>query len=502
MKSIVYRTVSALLCIVLFCAGISITAFAEQEEIQNVSLSEDGVLTWDPYEGATRYWIILGSSASAFQPEGTSANLYREALEANLPSGTYSFSLVACDDAWNNLSLTYRGTFDFVAPVGLDEVKGLCWDGKTAKWDAVEGAIGYMVYVYSGDSAVIYDYVEETSRDFSGSIGFVLGNDYSFAVMAIAESGGANGPMSAKSETIPGWFEYKDIQNVKIENGVLSWDPFEGAARYWLIMGGAWEPTGTSVDLNELLAQGGFESGTYSIDLVACLDDWTNLSKHYKGTYEYVKSEEEPAAPVYTVTVVTEGKGTATATPESGEDGTVVTLTATPGEGYRFVHWVRWEGMLSGGLEIPSAESATTAFVITGYNVTVAAVFEPLPPEESEPESESGEPEESFVESIADVSGTEEASSPEESAPAEESAPVEVSGPDESSALPEGSDPVETSAAETSDIIVPVDNPEEGGSNGTTVALIIVSVILGLVLAAGGVFAFMHFRNRKLDAKK
>ena len=222
MKSIVYRTVSALLCIVLFCAGISITAFAEQEEIQNVSLSEDGVLTWDPYEGATRYWIILGSSASAFQPEGTSANLYEKALENNLPSGTYSFSLVACDDAWNNLSLTYRGTFDFVAPVGLDEVKGLCWDGKTAKWDAVEGAIGYMVYVYSGDSAVIYDYVEETSRDFSGSIGFVLGNDYSFAVMAIAESGGANGPMSAKSETIPGWFEYKDIQNVKIENGVLS----------------------------------------------------------------------------------------------------------------------------------------------------------------------------------------------------------------------------------------------------------------------------------------
>ena len=502
MKRTLYRLVSALLCMVLFCTGATLTAFAEQEEIQNVSLSEDGVLTWDPYEGATRYWIILGSSSVAFRPEGTSANLYEKALENNLPSGTYSFSLVACDDSWNNLSLTYRGQFEFVAPIGLDEVKGLYWDGKTARWDAVEGAVGYMVYVYSGDNCNTYDYVEETSCDFSESISFVLGNDYSFAVMAIAESGGANGPMSAKSDTIPGWFEYKDIQNVKIENGVLSWDPFEGASRYWLIMGGAWEPEGTSADLDKLLADGGFESGTYSFDLVACLDNWINISNHYIGTYEYIKSDEEPPAPVYNTTIVVQGRGTATATPESGSDGTVITLTATPDKGYRFVHWVRQAGMLSGGLEVPDAESATTSFVISGYNVKLVAVFEPLPSEESEPESGSGEPEESFVESIADVSGTEEASSPEESAPAEESAPVEVSGPDEGSALPEGSEPVETSAAETSDVIVPVDNPEKGGSNGTTVALIIVSVILGLVLAAGGVFAFMHFRNRKLDAKK
>ena len=173
--------------------------------------------------------------------------------------------------------------------------------------------------------------------------------------------------------------------------------------------------------------------------------------------------------------MVTEGKGTATATPESGEDGTVVTLTATPGEGYRFVHWVRWAGMLSGGLEIPSAESATTAFVITGFNVTVAAVFEPLPPEESEPEI--SEPE---------------ASEPENS---EDSTPVSDVSETEVSA--ESEDPF--CEGEESGDAAPVGDESDGG--GTNVALIIVSVIAGLALAAGAVFAFLFFRNKKLDTK-
>ncbi len=459
MKTNICRIISVLLCIVLFCAGVPVTAFAEQQEIRNVTISDSGVLTWDPYEGATRYWITLGSSAVAFQPEGTSSDLYKEAMKANLPSGTYSFSLVACDDNWNNLSLTYYGTYIFNPPVGLDEVKGLRWEGRTAKWDAVEGAVGYNVYIYGGGNMILNDYCEETSLDYSKSVWLEAGNDYCFSVMAVAEGDNANGPMSEFSDTIPGWFERKDIQNVKLENGILSWDPYEGADRYWLIMGGAWEPEGTSADLNFLLISGDYGSGVYSIDLVACLDDWTNISKHYTGTFEYVKSD----VPLYTVTIVTEGSGTATASTRYGPDGTVVTLTATPDEGHRFKEWVRWEGMLSGGLDVPNADSATTSFTISGYNVKLAAVFEPLPAEESEQVSAEESEDEPPVSSVS-----------------------------ESEVSAESEDPF--CEGEESGDGTPVSSEGSGGSN---TALIIVSVLLALALAAGAVFAFLFYKNKK-----
>ena len=78
----------------------------------------------------------------------------------------------------------------------------------------------------------------------------------------------------------------------------------------------------------------------------------------------------------YNVTINNDGNGTASASPTSGPDGTVVTLTATPNPGYKFKEWVREAGMLSGGLDVPNATSATTTFMISGYNVVVTATFE------------------------------------------------------------------------------------------------------------------------------
>ena len=89
--------------------------------------------------------------------------------------------------------------------------------------------------------------------------------------------------------------------------------------------------------------------------------------------------EEDTTAPKYNVTVNNDGNGTASASPTIGPDGTVVTLTATPNPGYKFKEWVREEGMLSGGLDVPNATSATTTFMISGYNVVVKATFELIP---------------------------------------------------------------------------------------------------------------------------
>ena len=77
---------------------------------------------------------------------------------------------------------------------------------------------------------------------------------------------------------------------------------------------------------------------------------------------------------LYTVTVAADpaAGGTAAAKPVSGPEGTEVTLTATPNEGYAFKEWQ----VASGGVKITDDK-----FTIGTENVEIKAVFEELPPE-------------------------------------------------------------------------------------------------------------------------
>ena len=72
------------------------------------------------------------------------------------------------------------------------------------------------------------------------------------------------------------------------------------------------------------------------------------------------------ANPVYTVTVQTDGSGTASASATSAVEGTEITLAATPNDGYRFVEWQ----VVSGGVTITNNQ-----FTMPDADVTVKAVF-------------------------------------------------------------------------------------------------------------------------------
>ncbi len=74
--------------------------------------------------------------------------------------------------------------------------------------------------------------------------------------------------------------------------------------------------------------------------------------------------------PTYTVTVTNDGHGTASADIASGAEGTEVTLTATPSEGYRFKEWQ----VVSGGITVTNNK-----FTIGTANVEVKAIFELIP---------------------------------------------------------------------------------------------------------------------------
>lgn len=72
----------------------------------------------------------------------------------------------------------------------------------------------------------------------------------------------------------------------------------------------------------------------------------------------------------YAITVQNDGNGTASANFNSAAEGAEITLTATPNSGYRFKEWQ----VISGGVTV-----VNNKFSVLDTNVTVKAIFEPVP---------------------------------------------------------------------------------------------------------------------------
>ena len=92
--------------------------------------------------------------------------------------------------------------------------------------------------------------------------------------------------------------------------------------------------------------------------------------------------KDAPPAPVeYTVTVTTEGNGTASATPSTAAAGTEITLTVMPSEEY---HFKEWQVESPAGLVITNNK-----FTMPDGNVEVKAIFEadtpPMPTDPAKP---------------------------------------------------------------------------------------------------------------------
>ena len=92
-------------------------------------------------------------------------------------------------------------------------------------------------------------------------------------------------------------------------------------------------------------------------------------------TVKAVFEQDSPTPPVtYTVTVQTDGNGTASASPISAAAGSKIALSATPKDGYHFTEWQ----IISGGVTISG-----NSFTMPSRNVIVKAIFEqdaPAPP--------------------------------------------------------------------------------------------------------------------------
>jgi uncharacterized repeat protein (TIGR02543 family) len=88
----------------------------------------------------------------------------------------------------------------------------------------------------------------------------------------------------------------------------------------------------------------------------------------------YAQWDEIP----HKITASNDGNGTATASVSEGKKGTVITISATPNDGYKFANWE----VVSGGVSLTDETSAATTFTLGTEDVEVKANFEVLPPNE------------------------------------------------------------------------------------------------------------------------
>ena len=84
------------------------------------------------------------------------------------------------------------------------------------------------------------------------------------------------------------------------------------------------------------------------------------------------KTESIPMLTEYSVTVNTDGNGTASASPATAVAGTEITLSAKAKSGYHFKEWQ----VVSGGVTLANETSATTTFIMPANDVTIEAEFE------------------------------------------------------------------------------------------------------------------------------
>ena len=115
----------------------------------------------------------------------------------------------------------------------------------------------------------------------------------------------------------------------------------------------------TSIVVDELPDGTPFQNGTtYTFYMEA----------YYPGRKIISNIAEAMPNPVYSITLQTDGNGTASSSPpDSAAEGSVVTLTATPNSGY---HFVRWE-VVSGSIAIEN-----NRFTMPGEAVIIRAIFE------------------------------------------------------------------------------------------------------------------------------
>lgn len=263
-------------------------AYAADTDLQNVNLAADGTLTWDAFEGAKYYDIIISNFNVLF--EDTSCNLAQILEDHGKKSGNYTVEIYAKDKDYIEISAPYYVNYTYTARnPQLATPTNFTWSGTTVSWDSVENAEYYYVYVYEDSFHAFYigsPTVYENKVDIAP---YLYEGTYDYGICVVAKAEGYPDSEQGESDFKSLTKELPAMTGVSIaSNGIMTWDAFSGAERYEISMSAfSALAEGTSADLNEILKSYGKPSGEYDVTIKALDSSYKQISKAWAGTYDY-----------------------------------------------------------------------------------------------------------------------------------------------------------------------------------------------------------------------
>lgn len=104
-------------CLIMMCGLFTVIkseVWAGEVAMTGVSISSEGVMTWDAFDGASEYCYIVGSSGG-FVTDAT-INLFNLLESAGKTSGSYEVTLYAVDADRRQISAKWADHMDIHLP--------------------------------------------------------------------------------------------------------------------------------------------------------------------------------------------------------------------------------------------------------------------------------------------------------------------------------------------------------------------------------------------------
>ncbi|MBQ9414703.1 MAG: hypothetical protein IJU16_06220 [Clostridia bacterium] len=376
----IHRALSLILSAAMLLMLLPTALLAQADSFPSlgtVTLSDSGVLTWDPFPGADHYFAYV--SVAWQQLDTTSFDLATHLKTYSAATDDYSVTIAARDAEGNDIAWSNAPIYHYVAQGKMNPPAEVYWSGTYACFSEVEDAESYIVQLYAGDMISANIPTTGTAVDLADYL-YDTGNSFYFDVLA-CRYGYEMSDQSDVSEKINGIYPMM-TPNVYFVGDDLCIGTFQdGAGREadaYLILADPENPMslgeiqllkeqGDSINIKALLDAANAPAGTYHF--------WAVAQRRIGDQYFFVSNYSNTAEYVYVGNALSITQQTLSVTVHVGEPAELYVEATGVGLDYQWYmlvrsNWVLMENKTDATLEVRPIKTGTGRYrcVVTDEN--------------------------------------------------------------------------------------------------------------------------------------